>query len=69
MTVAFFAMIGMAVPGESVSGIREAIKRMAENGIKGPYIITFGNTPDEVYEVLTNELQFTDGPREGEKWQ
>lgn len=69
MTVSFFAMIGMAVDQKSVPEIRDAIASMAKRVVNGPYIIVFGQSPGDVYDVVQKELEIYEKPREGEMWQ
>jgi hypothetical protein len=69
MTIAFFAMIGMAVDEDKVPNIKDAIADMAKGSIKGPYIISFGGTPDSVYKILTDELEIAQPTEEGVTWQ
>lgn len=69
MTVTLFAMIGMAVDDKSVPGIRDAIAAMAKRAVNGPYIIAFGQSPGDVYDVVQRELEMCEKPREGEMWQ
>ena len=60
--IAFFALIGMAVSEDSVPKIREAITDMAKRSVRGPYIIAFGNNPDDVHTTVLEELGFTNYP-------